>query len=260
MLETLERLARRIIAIEARPPARDGRDGIAGRDGGMGPPGPPGDRGEMGPPGPPGPAGRDGEAGPVGPAGPPAERGQPGPEGERGPPGPEGPVGRIEPPAPFEPGQVTYARQLVYRDGSTYAALRDTAAQPPHEDFQPIALAGRDGAPGAVGYPGQARGLYDAGAQYRCLDVVTFNGSEWRACRDNPGLLPGDGWMLGAKGIKGKPGDPGDPGERGQAGPPGPGIAAMALSDWTLLITNGDGMVVSCDLRPLFERYDAERA
>ena len=112
-------------------------------------------------------------------------------------------------------------------------------------------------APGPVGYPGQARGLYDAAAVYRCLDVVSLNGSEWRAGRDNPGPCPGPDWFLGAKGIKGKPGDRGDRGERG---PPGVGIAAIEVVDWLLVISLSDGSARECDLRPLFERYDMERA
>jgi hypothetical protein len=55
VLETMERLAGRIVALEARPAARDGRDGspgATGRDGAPGrdgEPGPPGKRGEPGP-------------------------------------------------------------------------------------------------------------------------------------------------------------------------------------------------------------------
>lgn len=52
MLETLERLAGRIVALEARPAARDGRDGAAGRDGAPGSPGATGERGVPGEPGP----------------------------------------------------------------------------------------------------------------------------------------------------------------------------------------------------------------
>lgn len=53
-------LARRLVAIEQRPVARDGRDGAAGRDGLRGEPGSQGERGEPGSQGEPGPAGRDG--------------------------------------------------------------------------------------------------------------------------------------------------------------------------------------------------------
>src|SRR4029434_2801691 len=54
VLETMERLAGRIVALEARPAARDGRDGS------------------------PGATGRDGAAGRDGERGPPGERGEPG--------------------------------------------------------------------------------------------------------------------------------------------------------------------------------------
>ena len=41
---------------------------------------------------------------------------------------------------------------------------------------------------------GRARGAHDPAAAYFAMDVVAFNGSEWRAVRDGPGPLPGDGW------------------------------------------------------------------
>ena len=44
------------------------------------------------------------------------------------------------------------------------------------------------------------------GENYQKLDRVSFNGSEWIARRDDPGPLPGDGWMLGAQKARGKPG------------------------------------------------------
>jgi hypothetical protein len=72
---------------------------------------------------------------------------------------------------------------------------------------------GPPGPPGGPGYGGRACGLYNAGAPYRAMDVVSFNGSEWRAVVDNPGTLPGPDWMLGAKGARGKRGDRGPPGE-----------------------------------------------
>jgi Collagen triple helix repeat (20 copies) len=109
---------------------------------------------------------------------------------------------------------------------------------------------GEPGPEGPAGYVGQARGLWNADATYRAMDVVACNGSEWRAIRDNPGPLPGDGWMLGAKGVKGERGaaghrgEKGDRGERGIAGPPGPqgvGILDITIDDGVLVIalTNG---------------------
>ena len=72
---------------------------------------------------------------------------------------------------------------------------------------------GEKGDSGEPGYGGRACGLYNAAEAYRAMDVVSFNGSEWRAIVDDPGVLPGPGWMLGAKGSRGK---------RGERGPPGP--------------------------------------
>jgi HK97 family phage portal protein len=69
---------------------------------------------------------------------------------------------------------------------------------------------GEKGDKGEPGNSGRARGLYSATEAYAALDVVAFNGSEWRAVRDDPGPLPGDGWMLGAKGSRGKRGPAGE--------------------------------------------------
>lgn len=106
---------------------------------------------------------------------------------------------------------------------------------------------GEQGPPGEGGYPGRACGLHDPTAAYRAMDVVAFNGSEWRAKADNPGPLPGGGWMLGAKGVKGDKGErgnKGEPGERGAPGlqgPAGVGIADIVIEQGLLIIvlTNG---------------------
>jgi hypothetical protein len=220
VLTRLDLIARRLVALETQSPARDGRDGVPGRDGASG------REGERGP------AGERGEPGPVGPAGANGGPGEPGERGERGDPGVPGPDGI--PGIQGHPGE--------------------------------RGPAGEQGEPGPAGpeaYPGRACGLYDAQTQYRALDVVTFNGSEWRARCDKPGPLPGDDWLLGAKkGEAGKPGPRGAQGERGEAGLPGPpgiGIDAITFEDWSLVFTLSDGIVKVCDLRPIFERYDAER-
>jgi hypothetical protein len=88
-------------------------------------------------------------------------------------------------------------------------------------------------------------------------DVVAANGSEWRAVRDNPGPLPGDGWVLGAKGSRGKPGDRGErgaKGDRGERGQDGLGVEEMTIADSTLMLLRSDGSVLSCDLMPVIER------
>ena len=99
------------------------------------------------------------------------------------------------------------------------------------------------GDPGDPVYPGVARGLWNADESYRAMDVVAFNGAEWRAVYDNPGPLPGDGWKQGAKGVKGKPGERGEKGDRGPPGPEGRGIADLFVAEdgETLVIKLSDG-------------------
>lgn len=90
------------------------------------------------------------------------------------------------------------------------------------------------------------------------MDVVTFNGSEWRAMVDDPGALPGDGWVLGAKGNRGKPGERGAKGERGIPGPPGVSIVKMVIADFEIRLLLSDGTQLSGNLLPAFERYHRE--
>lgn len=107
---------------------------------------------------------------------------------------------------------------------------------------------GPPGADGQDAYAGEAKGLYDTTAQYRALDVVSFNGSEWRAKRDDPGELPGDGWMLSA--CKGKRGDPG---KRGEPGKDGVSPVAQYLRGAELITTLSDGAELKADLSDLIE-------
>jgi hypothetical protein len=146
----------------------------------------------------------------------------PGPQGERGLPGERGEGGRDG------------------RDGRPGEQGLDGPAGP----------VGERGEPGPVGepaYPGRACGLWNGTEAYRAMDVVAFNGSEWRATKDDPGPLPGDGWKQGAKGIKGEKGargDRGEPGARGLAGPQGPqgvGIDDIILENGVLVFVLTDG-------------------
>lgn len=101
---------------------------------------------------------------------------------------------------------------------------------------------GKDGEPGRPGksaYAGQARGLHDPLAQYKAMDVAVSNGCEWRAVRDDPGPLPGDGWTLGAK--QGRKGDKGERGPPGQAGRDGAGIKDIFIDRGVLVIELTDG-------------------
>jgi integrin beta 3 len=192
--------------------------------------------------------GEKGEKGDKGDKGDPGEsiKGDKGDPGERGEPGPRG---SFDAPRAWAEG-VHYQGELTFLDGSTWCARRDTAARPPHDDWAPVALGGADA------YAGEARGLYDRSEEYRKLDRVAHDGSEWIAKRDDPGALPGDGWMLGAR--AGKRGEKGERGERGQAGI---GITKVTLDDENYAVVLGltDGGTVRLNLQPLFERYDQER-
>jgi integrin beta 3 len=203
-----------------------------------------GDRGEQGEPGLPGEPGLDGERG---------MRGERGVQGDRGEPGERGPPGQLHPIEAWQ-DEIHYAGRLVHCDGSAWQARCDTAERPPHEDWAPVALCGKDGR------SGQARGLYDVDASYLALDRVSFNGSEWIACHDDPGVLPGEGWMLAARaGSKGKGGDRGAAGPRGEKGADGIGVADIAVRDFSVILELTDGRSHRIDLRGMFERYHQER-
>lgn len=91
----------------------------------------------------------------------------------------------------------------------------------------PPGAIGEAGPMGPVGYAGAARGLFDETASYRSLDRVALNGSEWIARKDDPGPLPGDGWMLSAR--AGSRGERGERGPRGEPGPAGPSMSEAEI-------------------------------
>lgn len=204
------------------------KDGEPGRPGDPGEPGEPGERGDPGPPG---------------------DRGVP---GERGDPGPPGPAGSLPIVKIWQEG-VHYANEVVTFDGSTFQAVRDTGRAPPHDDWRPLARAGRDGSDGRSF---NVRGTYSESESYSGLDMVALNGASFVARYDSPGTCPGEGWQLmAAQGKRGPPGPIGDRGAPGEPGPPGPAVTAMAISeDGLLTLSNADGSVVQCDLYPLLSR------
>lgn len=105
---------------------------------------------------------------------------------------------------------------------------------------------------GKDAYPGEARGLFDPRSTYRALDVVSLNGCEWRAKTDNPGPLPGDGWMLSAQ--RGKPGKAATP-LPAIAGKAGASIIAGAFDRdaMELTLARDDGEAFTIDFLPLAE-------
>ena len=217
-----------------------------------------GDRGPEGPPGRDGAAGERGLQGPAGKDGPPGENGKDGLPGAAGEPGPAGPPGLIGmlPAVKAWSDAVHYQAAVVFHRGSLYQARRDTAREPPHEDWQPLALRGDDGR------TWQHKGLWSSSAEYLTGDVVALDGGSFVAVTDNAGPCPGNGWRQLVS--RGKPGMKGDRGDRGLAGPPGP--SGPVIVGWEVDARNymiaskmSDGATHTIDVRRLFEQYDIER-
>jgi hypothetical protein len=113
--------------------------------------------------------------------------------------------------------------------------------------------------------PAKLRGGWDDKARYAAFDRVCFNGAEWIAKQNDPGELPGDGWMLTAKrgkggpaGERGEKGDRGPAGETGAQGVPGPAgatLEAIHVSDLSLIAMRSDGVALECDLEPILTRF-----
>ena len=246
MLRWNELVAERLAAV---------RDGEPGPPGPQGAPGPPGEVGEQGPPGAtgePGERGLPGEA-IIGPAG---EQGIPGPPGATGERGPQGPPGSL-PVAEAWSDKVWYAGAVTTHHRASWQAIRDTGREPPHDDWIMLAAAGTDAPVGEV------CGAYAAGRAYRKFDLVCHDGCEWRARRDDPGPLPGDGWALsavqGKRGGRGEQGERGLPGERGPAGAPAPLITDWIVDGYRATPLLGDGTLgPALDMRQFFELYHGE--
>lgn len=168
-----------------------------------------------------------------------------------GEPGKEGPPGKL-PVAKEWTDDVTYEGEVRTFGGATYQALRDTAKEPPHEDWICLAAAGRAGKDADEI---DVRGTFDERAEYRRLNIVALNGAAFIARKDDPGPCPGEGWQVIA--MRGKPGPPGesrkgDPGKRGEAGP---AVAEMSVDGEGLLtLVNADGTRIECDLYPVLAK------
>lgn len=126
---------------------------------------------------------------------------------------------------------------------------------PPGEQGIP----GPPGPPGEVPYVGEVCGLFDPEHEYRKYDLVAWDECEWRAKRDAPGPLPGDGWALSAKaGPRGKRGDIGPRGERGL---PAATIASWTIREYVAVPMMSDGSAgAPLNLRSFFEQFYSEAA
>jgi Collagen triple helix repeat (20 copies)/Chaperone of endosialidase len=135
--------------------------------------------GPAGPPGPPGPQGPKGDQGDAGPAGPQGETGLQGPQGDPGPQGPQG---------------------LQGPEGAT-------GPQGPPGIQGPQGPAGATGPQGPQGPKGlEWKGAWDSAFNYITDDAVSYQGSSWRAKRDNNSVAPveGDDWtIIAQKGVDG---------------------------------------------------------
>jgi hypothetical protein len=185
--------------------------------------------------------------------------GKEGPRGERGQKGDKGDPGELPMARAWRDGEISYAGDVVTSGGGTWQAKKDTAQKPPHADWTPLALPGRDAVAPTV------RGTYRDAEAYRKLDIVALNGSAFIARHDDPGPCPGDGWQLIASaGHVGKPGSRGERGEsglRGERGPPGLTIESWKLEPQRYLLTpvlqdGHEGPPVN--LRAFFEQYHEE--
>lgn len=166
---------------------------------------------------------------------------QPGPPGE---PGKDGAPGKLNVVKAWSEG-IAYEGDVRSHQGSTYQARRDTAREPPHEDWQPLALRGQDGRGFVV------RGTWSPTETYARHDIVARNASSFVALKDNPGECPGDDWQLWAG--QGKTGKPGEPGRQGIQGMPGKDGAAIVggvfdAHEMKLILTRSDGGSFSVDM------------
>ena len=215
-----------------------------GRDGDPGPPGPPVDQDALQK------AVREAVEAielPVGPMGPPGPEGVPGASvpGERG---PEGLPGKLPIVSPWSE-RVWYVGEVAVLDGSLFQARCDTGKPPGTDDWVCLALRGADGTDGRSF---RVVGTWREGVVYETLDVVALNGASFAAKRDHPGICPGEDWQMIAS--QGKRGNQGDIGKRGEPGPAGVVRTISVNDEGLLMLTNGDGSVVTCDLYPLLIR------
>ena len=147
-----------------------------------------------------------------------------------GPQGPPGPPGKLPLVREYVSEHVHSERDVVTHVGALWQARSDTVHASPHSKWICIARAGNDG------YDGRSPnvcGTYDAREKYERLDIVALDGAAFIACRDNPGICPGDGWQLlsrpGRPGRRGETGERGPRGEKGERGEPGATVVSWQL-------------------------------
>lgn len=144
--------------------------------------------------------------------------------------------------------EVHYKASVVVHNGATYQARKDTAKEPPHDDWVCLAARGDQGERGADMPIPNFRGGFKAGEQYERFDIVMHDGSSFIAVSDTPDPMrcPGEGWRLLASAGK-----RGVPGIQGVAG----SIATVRVADDGLVtIVETSGKETSFDLYPLLSK------
>jgi hypothetical protein len=187
--------------------------------------------------------------------------GKEGPRGDQGQKGDKGDPGKLPQVRAWIEDDISYEGDVVFCDGGTWQARKDTSKKPPHGDWVALALPGRDAVMPVV------KGTYREGETYSQLDIVALNGSGFIARHDDPGPCPGDGWQLmSSAGRVGKPGirgERGEPGLRGERGPPSLNIVSWKLDPERYLLTpvlQGGDLGPPVNLRVFFEQYHKECA
>ena len=179
--------------------------------------------------------------------------GKDGRPGERGQKGDKGDPGELPMVRAWSEDDVSYAGDVVTCEGGTWQARKDTSKKPPHRDWVPLAVAGRNAASPFV------RGTFDPVQNYNALNIVAMNGSAFIARCDDPGECPGDGWQLIASaGRAGKPGPKGERGERGLPGLPVPYLVRGYIDGFTLTLILSDTSKIEIPIRAAFEKYHEE--
>lgn len=165
-----------------------------------------------------------------------------GKDGDRGEKGDEGPAG---PKGDQGPGGLDGSNGADGRDGTDadMDALQRrleelVAAIPAPQD-------GKDGADGKDAYAGEVKGVFSEEETYLARDIVKFDGSSWIAKTDEPGPIPGDGWVqLASKGKRGDRGEKGERGAEGKHGMNGAQPIALAIDSETMefrmILDNGE--------------------
>jgi len=179
--------------------------------------------------------GESGVEGPVGATGEPGERGEKGDTGECGDSGADGKDGPPGDPglgfdsAIWAPGVWREGAIVQAHVGQIFRAIKDTANNPDHEDWERVGNAGF-----------RLTGTYDSEKEYRVGDLFIKNYGLFLHDGSEASLVAGRGpeGKKGAKGRDGKDGAPGADGKPGRDGADGSQIVEMEFNGTDLVVVH----------------------